>query len=58
MSEPEVEIPAQRPAIRRVDESAADMGTLVDMGVVPEQPEPPPAEPPPEEPAPEPVPEE
>lgn len=56
MSDPEV--PAQRPVARRVDESAADMGTLVDMGVVPEQPEPPPAEPPPEEPALEPVPEE
>ncbi|MER7953829.1 hypothetical protein [Streptomyces sp. NPDC096030] len=49
MTEP----PAQRPIVRRIDETAADMGTLVDMGVVPEQPEPPP-----EEPAPEPVPEE
>ncbi|MFH8804038.1 hypothetical protein ACH4F6_31370 [Streptomyces sp. NPDC017936] len=41
------ELPAERPAVRRIDEAAADMGTLVDMGVVPEQPEPepdPPAE--------------
>lgn len=43
------DLPAERPAVRRVDESAADMGTLVDMGVVPEQPEPPPPEPVPEE---------
>ncbi|WP_329114417.1 hypothetical protein [Streptomyces sp. NBC_01353] len=55
---PPAELPAQRPVTRRVDETAADMGTLIDMGVVEEQPEPPPAEPPPEEPAPEPVPEE
>jgi hypothetical protein len=39
---PEPELPAARPAVPRIDVSAADMGTLVDMGVVPEQPEPPP----------------
>jgi hypothetical protein len=38
---PDEEIPATRPAVRRVDEAAADTATLVDMGVVPEQPEPP-----------------
>lgn len=41
MDEPITALPPQRPAVRRIDESAADMGTLVDMGVVPEQPEPP-----------------
>lgn len=45
------DLPAERPVTRRVDESAADMVTLVDMGVVPEQPEPPPPEPPPEDPS-------
>jgi hypothetical protein len=35
------EPPSTRPAVRRVDVSAADTATLVDMGVVPEQPEPP-----------------
>lgn len=29
-----------RPVQRRVDEGAADMGTLVDLGLVEEQPEP------------------
>jgi hypothetical protein len=44
MSEPVPEPPAARPVTRRVDEAAADTGTLVEMGVVPEQPEPPPSE--------------
>lgn len=44
------EIPATRPAVRRVDDASADMGTLVDMGVVEPQPEPSPPEPPVEEP--------
>lgn len=39
---PPAELPPERPAIRAIDESAADMGTLVDMGLVEEQPEPPP----------------
>ena len=43
------ELPAERPVQRRVDESAADMSTLIDMGVVEEQPEPPPPDPVPEE---------
>lgn len=47
--EPPAELPAEPPVTRRVDATAADMGTLIDMGVVPEQPEPPPAEPVPEE---------
>ncbi|MEU7032744.1 hypothetical protein ABZ958_03535 [Streptomyces sp. NPDC046237] len=51
--EPLAELPAERPVQRRSDETAADMGTLIDIGVVPEQPEPPPSEP-----EPEPVPEE
>lgn len=37
---PDDEVPAERPAIRRVDESAADTETLVDMGVVSPPPEP------------------
>ncbi|MDI9885891.1 hypothetical protein QMZ92_16275 [Streptomyces sp. HNM0645] len=36
------ELPSERPVQRRVDESAADLGTLVDMGHAPEQPQPPP----------------
>ncbi|MER5461687.1 hypothetical protein ABT010_13555 [Streptomyces sp. NPDC002668] len=48
---PDQEVPAQRPAVRRVDEAAADMETLVDMGVVEEQPQPPPDPLPPDEPA-------
>ncbi|MEU8525239.1 hypothetical protein AB0C77_06495 [Streptomyces sp. NPDC048629] len=36
------ELPTERPARPRVDETAADLGTLVDMGVVEPQPEPPP----------------
>jgi hypothetical protein len=39
---------APRPVRPRVDDTAADTGTLVDMGVLPEQPEPPAPEPPPE----------
>lgn len=39
--------PAPQPATPRVDETAADMGTLVDMGVVEPQPEPSPEPPPP-----------
>ncbi|MEU4133669.1 hypothetical protein [Streptomyces wuyuanensis] len=39
------ELPSERAVQRRVDESAADLGTLVDMGHVPEQPEPPSEEP-------------
>ena len=35
------DIPAERPVQRRVDESAADTATLVDMGVVEAPPEPP-----------------
>ena len=35
------DLPPNRPAIRRVDESAADTETLVDMGVVDEPPQPP-----------------
>jgi hypothetical protein len=38
-----------RPAVRQVDDTAADMTTLIDMGVAPEQPEPEP--PPADEPA-------
>jgi len=37
----EQEIPAERPAVRRVDETAADTATLVRMGVVDAPPEPP-----------------
>lgn len=36
------DLPAQRPVTRRVDESAADTETLVGMGLMEEQPEPPP----------------
>jgi hypothetical protein len=39
-----------RPARPIVDDTGADMGTLVDLGLVEEQPEPP-AEDPPDEPA-------
>jgi hypothetical protein len=35
---PDLESPTQRPAVRRVDEAAADTGTLADMGVVEEPP--------------------
>jgi hypothetical protein len=46
MTEPIPELPAARPAVRQVDDTAADMTTLIDMGVAPEQPEPePPDEP-------------
>ncbi|MFE6126822.1 hypothetical protein ACFQ6Q_00895 [Streptomyces sp. NPDC056437] len=46
MSEPDLNaLPATRPVERRVDEASADMGTLIDMGVVEEQPQPPPPEP-------------
>ncbi len=45
------DLPAERPVQRRVDESAADMGTLIDMNLVEEQPEPPPPEDPPEDPS-------
>lgn len=38
---------APQPAVPIVDETAADMGTLVDMGVVEPQPEPSPEPPPP-----------
>jgi hypothetical protein len=44
--EPPAELPAERPVQRRIDASAADMGTLVDMGVLEEQTQPPPDEPP------------
>ena len=44
MTEP----PSQRPVQLRVDVTAGDMGTLIDMGHMPEQPEPPPTEPAPE----------
>ncbi|MFI1928370.1 hypothetical protein [Streptomyces sp. NPDC020377] len=44
MPDPAPEPPPGRPVTPRIDVSAADMGTLVDMGVVPEQPEPPPAD--------------
>ena len=37
---PDKDPPGQRPVVRRVDESAADTGTLVDMGVVPAPPKP------------------
>jgi len=56
---PDQETPTQRPVSRRVDETAADTGTLADMGLVPEPPTPStspflePNFPPPEEPAPE-----
>ena len=56
---PDLEAPTARPATRRVDESSADVGTLADMGVVPEPPTPSispflePSFPPPDEPAPE-----
>lgn len=35
------ELPAERPVVRLVDEAAADTGTLVDMGLAEEQPQPP-----------------
>lgn len=38
--------PGQRPAAPRVDKAAADTGTLVGMGVVPEPPKPVPPPPP------------
>ena len=41
------EQPAPQPAVPIVDETAADMGTLVDMGVVEPHPEPSPEPPPP-----------
>ena len=34
------DLPAERPAIRRVDVSAADTETLIDMGVIDPPPEP------------------
>jgi len=37
---PDLESPTQRPVSRRVDESAADVGTLAAMGVVPTPPTP------------------
>ena len=37
---PDDDIPAERPAVRRVDETAADTETLVDMGVVDQPPQP------------------
>lgn len=40
------EIPKERPAVRRVDKTAADTATLVGMGVVPEPPKPVPEPPP------------
>jgi hypothetical protein len=40
---PDLESPTQRPATRRVDEAAADTGTLADMGVVEEPPIPTPS---------------
>ncbi|WP_338676396.1 hypothetical protein V1460_28035 [Streptomyces sp. SCSIO 30461] len=43
------ELPAERPVTPRVDESAADLQTLVDMGVIEGQPEPPPPDRVPEE---------
>jgi hypothetical protein len=56
---PDQETPTARPVQRRVDEAAADAGTLADMGVIEEQPIPTPSIapflepsfPPPEEPA-------
>lgn len=42
-------IPSERPVTRRVDDTAADLVTLVDMGVVDEQPQPPEPDPVPEE---------
>lgn len=41
---PDQEIPVNRPVSPRRNESSADMATLVEMGVVEEQPEPPPPE--------------
>lgn len=38
-------MPKPTPVIRRVDTSAADMGSLVDLGIVEEQPEPEPPAP-------------
>ena len=38
---PDGDIPPERPAVRRVDETAADTATLVRMGVVDAPPEPP-----------------
>lgn len=43
----EIEQPAPQPAVPPVDLTAADLGTLVDMGVVDAPPEPAPAPPPP-----------
>lgn len=54
---PDLETPTARPVQRRVDEAAADAGTLVDMGVIDEPPTPSispflePSFPPPDEPA-------
>jgi hypothetical protein len=54
---PDTETPTARPVQRRVDEAAADAGTLADMGVVEEPPIPSiapflePSFPPPDEPA-------
>ncbi|MFE3657292.1 hypothetical protein [Streptomyces sp. NPDC059165] len=39
------EIPAERPVERRVNDGAADMGTLIDMNLADEQPQPPDAVP-------------
>lgn len=47
----EQEIPAERPAVRRVDETVADVETLVDMGVVDAPPEPPTPPMPPQDPS-------
>jgi hypothetical protein len=34
------ELPPERPVVRRVDETSADVATLVDMGVIEEPPQP------------------
>lgn len=47
------ELPTERPVQRQMDEMGADVGTLVDMGVLEPQPEPAPPEPIPEPPLPE-----
>ncbi|MER5584134.1 hypothetical protein ABT090_21180 [Streptomyces asoensis] len=44
MPDPNQGPPPGRPVVRRVDVSAADTENLVEMGVMPEQPEPPPAD--------------
>lgn len=48
---PDGEIPPERPAVRRVDETAADTATLVRMGVLDAQPEPPKPPTPPQDPS-------